>query len=151
MRSFIRKFAVAAALALAAGGVTVATAGSASASGWGCSGTEVATYPVQLGNGTVYSYVHLFWDSSTGYNCAVNVKVGSMYGTLGETRVAISECTGDTPGTCGSTVNEQVQDANFYYYAGPVRVYGQGHCITLDASTWNYDAEATYSGGPYHC
>ncbi|MGC0313198.1 hypothetical protein [Kitasatospora acidiphila] len=152
--SFTRKVAVAGALALAASGVTVATAGTASASSWGCSGTEVASYPlVRPDTGTTYSYVHLFWDSSTGYNCAVNVKVGSLYGVQTSTSVELDECAQDAPGNCTVVGNPAVDNGAYSYYAGPVRVYGQGHCIQLKADTWDQDDNlAGYNSlGGYHC
>ncbi|TQF05420.1 hypothetical protein E6W39_28275 [Kitasatospora acidiphila] len=153
MRSFMRKFAVAGALALAAGGVTVASAGSASASGWGCSGSEVASYNVVSGGGGTWSTVHLFWDSSTGYNCAVNVKASGLYGVQTITSVTIKECGGDTPSTCSNIVDTQDNTNEFYYYAGPVKVNGQGHCIELSAYTENTLGEAASysSNGGFHC
>jgi hypothetical protein len=153
MRTFMRRVAVAGAFVLAAGGVTVATAGTASASGWGCSGTEVASYPVKTPSGAVFSYAHLFWDSSTGYNCAVNVKVGSLNGVQSWTYVELDECTGDTPGYCNPVSPLHIDSGNFYNYAGPVRAYGQGHCIELEAITQDTAGNsATYgSNGGYHC
>ncbi|WP_145902798.1 hypothetical protein [Kitasatospora viridis] len=145
-----------------ASGITLASATTASAGGWGCSGTEVSGSPYLTHTtmtGAVLSYVHVFWNSSTGQNCAVNVKTGSLYGTKTLTDVTIYECAydftgsacGDYPGLPPLTSRE---DSNaFYYYAGPVSVPGSGHCIRVTADTYTPDGTdvAFFDSGAFHC
>jgi hypothetical protein len=156
MPGIIRRFAGAAAvLATVAGGLTFAAAGPASAAGWGCSGSEVSGSPYTLATGgSVYSYVHLFYDSSTGRNCAVNVKVGRFSGVASYTDVELDECAEDTPGTCTPLTKDRDWKATYQYYAGPVSVPGRGHCVRLFAETDDSIGEwyATYdSVGGFHC
>jgi hypothetical protein len=64
----IRKLAPAVAAVLAmTGAVTIADTGTASAAGWGCSGSEVSDSPYPVGDpsGEVFSYVHLYWNAGT--------------------------------------------------------------------------------------
>lgn len=156
MRALVRKLAPAAAAVLAmAGAVMVADTATASASGWGCSGSEVSgsPYPATTPSGAVFSYVHLYWDGSTGTNCAVNVKTGSLYGTPTLTEVSLRECAEDTPGGNCDQIYAQGDNQIYSYYAGPVHVPGAGHCIVLEA--WTLDAsrsnEADVFLGPFHC
>ncbi|MFE0459043.1 hypothetical protein ACFW1A_07235 [Kitasatospora sp. NPDC058965] len=157
MHSLVKKLAPAvAAVITMAGAVTVAGTSSASAAGWGCSGSEVSgsPYPTRTPSGAVFSYVHLYWDGSTGRNCAVNVKTGSLYGTPSLTEVSLSECAaGDTPGGNCEQIAADGDNNIYSYYAGPVSVPAAGHCIVLEA--WTLDAsranEADLFIGPFHC
>jgi hypothetical protein len=151
----------AAAVLTVAGGATFATAGPASAAGWGCSGNEVSDSPFSVtdGNNNVVSNVHLYYDGSTGRNCAVNVKTAQGgYGTSTYTAVTLESCNEDSPdsGRC-STYAISSDPAgggpgSYSQYAGPVRVPGNGHCIKVTA--WTTDPNGnTYSNawGPFHC
>jgi hypothetical protein len=158
MRLLVCKLApaVAAVLAMASGAMVVGAAGASATGDWGCAGSEVSgsPYPVRNSAGTIYSYVHLYWDGSTGKNCAVNVKTGSLYGPQTDTGLQLTECVEDTPTpqrTC-NPLEQPGQDDNFRYYAGPVSVDGVGHCVVVQA--WTDDTsgnEATLDVGPFHC
>ena len=161
MRDTMRRLALTAALGLAAASAaTVVTAGPASAAGWGCAGNEVSgsPYAVIAMPGGVYSYVHLFYDPSSGDNCAVNVKTGSLYGTPTLTKVKLSVCANSAPATYCSGWNlpsqEDPTDDNtlYSYYAGPVKVPGAGHCIAVYAETDRTASDyGTYWSGAFHC
>lgn len=160
MRGFMRKLAMGAALTVVGGGLTFASAGSAAAGGWGCSGTEVSDspYPVTSYNsGATLSNVHLYYNSSTGKNCAVNVKAGSLYGVSSYVNVTLYECAETTPGGDCTTLAVSADPAGggpFYqYYAGPVSVPGAGHCVRIYAATHNANDSdyGSISLGPFHC
>ncbi|BFV55032.1 hypothetical protein KCMC57_up01360 [Kitasatospora sp. CMC57] len=147
---------------LSATSVLVLPAAPASAAGWGCSGSEVSgsPYAVTTGGGAVYSYVHLYWDSSTGENCAVNVKVGRLSGTPTLTEVALTACREDSPvggGPTQCTAIEYPMDpsrSDIYYssYAGPVTVNGAGHCIMVTGITYDTNGNsAEYRSRMFHC
>ncbi|MEV8099078.1 hypothetical protein [Kitasatospora sp. NPDC085879] len=157
MRTIARRMAVAAAALIAVGGgITFSTATPAVAGGWGCSGSEVSDSPfaVKAYGGQVLSHVHLFWDSSTGRNCAVNVKAGSLYGTAGFISIRLIECREDTPGSssdCTSIENRPDGSDNYRYYAGPVSVPGSGHCIWVEGITSGPSAIGYYTSPTFHC
>ncbi|MFC0542715.1 hypothetical protein [Kutzneria chonburiensis] len=151
----MRKLAPAAAAVLAmTGAVTIADTGTASAAGWGCSGSEVSDspYPVVGPAGSVFSYVHLYWNGSTGKNCAVNVKTGALYGTPTQTEIVLYQCAADTPAAGCSATLAASDGGNFAYYAGPASIPGAGHCLVVQA--WTDDTsgnEANFARGPFHC
>ncbi|MFC0542714.1 hypothetical protein [Kutzneria chonburiensis] len=156
MRPLVRTLAPAAVAVLAmTGAAVIADTGTASAAGWGCSGSEVSDspYPVKTPSGAIFSYVHLYWDGSTGRNCAVNVKTGALYGTPSLTEVALRECSGDTPSPHCDQINVAGDNKVYSYYAGPVSVPGAGHCIMVEAWTLdaNRDNQALLDLGPFHC
>ncbi|MFE0459042.1 hypothetical protein ACFW1A_07230 [Kitasatospora sp. NPDC058965] len=162
MHAIVRRFAPAvAAVVTMAGAVTIGGAASASASGWGCSGNEVSgsPYRVSTTTGSVYSYVHLFYDPSSGNNCAVNVKTGNLYGTPTLTKVKLSVCSETAPSinSCSGwnlpSQEDPTNDTTLYsYYAGPVSVPGAGHCIAVYAETDRTASDyATYWSGAFHC
>ncbi|MGE7435366.1 hypothetical protein [Kitasatospora sp. NPDC001175] len=145
IRGTVRRLAVTAMATLTlGGGLTFATAGPAAAGGWGCSGSEVSgsPYAVKDDNGNVFSWAHLYYDSSSGQNCAVNVKVPALSGTPSWTYVHLATCAETSPGNCTSTqADDDPTDFSKRYsqYAGPVRVNAQGHCVSLWAETYDND------------
>jgi hypothetical protein len=99
-----------------------------------------------------------FYDPSSGDNCAVNVKTGSLYGTPTLTKVKLSVCANSAPATYCSGWNlpsqEDPTDDNtlYSYYAGPVKVPGAGHCIAVYAETDRTASDyGTYWSGAFHC
>ncbi|MFE0457851.1 hypothetical protein ACFW1A_01155 [Kitasatospora sp. NPDC058965] len=126
MRRALTAFA---AFALATAGVVVA-APTASAGGYGCTGNLVGSFSDKH-NGTVWGTLYVYYDSSTGDNCAVNVaNSAGYYGTSTIKNVVISECSQTSPGpVCDEIGTPQEDNKNYYDYAGPVRVHAPGHCI----------------------
>ena len=119
-------------LALLGGGLLLAPA--AQASGYGCSGNLIDNYPVTY-SGSTFGNVYLYYDSSTGKNCAVTVSNSSHgYGSSKWMVVELEKCTQtvDT-GTCSSySPAQEVKDqGNYLYQAGPVSISAAGHCILI--------------------
>ncbi|CAM5449962.1 hypothetical protein ACFYZI_18585 [Streptomyces griseorubiginosus] len=143
--------ALAATVAVIASGMVFAPA--ASAAGYGCAGSEIDTYPVKTSGGTQYATIHLFYDSSTGNNCAVTVATtAGGYGTSETTMASISECSGTTLTSCVDGAITRKADAGSYqYYAGPVSVPGAGHCILVSGSRTHNGVVAGNQYGPVHC
>ncbi|WP_143202257.1 hypothetical protein [Streptomyces sp. CB01249] len=120
-------------LAAVTGGAIVA-APSASAAGFGCPGSQIDVYPVTDANkGLVLSNIFLYYDASTGKNCASNVRT-SAGGTGTAAKISISIWADG-----GSAVTDS---GNYSQYAGPVSVYAAGKCINVKATTYA-------SGGRY--
>ncbi|NJQ00497.1 hypothetical protein [Streptomyces zingiberis] len=124
--------AIVAALSITAGFLILGPAPQAHAGGYGCSGSLVGSWPVPmkdvLTGGTYYrSDVKLYYDASTGWNCAALVKrEGPRYGEITPMSIFLfnGRCAED------NKKNNCDDDTGHYkYYAGPVKVYGKGMCI----------------------
>jgi hypothetical protein len=162
MRDTARRLAVGVAMVLSVGSGVTLPATQADAAGWGCSGTEVSgsPYDVATASGAVYSSVHLYWDGSTGTNCAVNVKTGGLYGTPTYTDVTLASCAEDGPEgadaaqcTAATSRTDPPGTGTAYgYYAGPVQVPGAGHCLVLEATTLDTNSvRARFQSRMFHC
>jgi serine/threonine protein kinase len=83
----------------------------------------------------------VYYNSSTGDNCASFQSLGSARGELKKMFVTITACKQTTSGsTCtGGLKNGSSSDSgNYYYYAGPVGVYAKGRCINASGGmVWN--------------
>jgi hypothetical protein len=136
-----RSLATLGAAAMAAGLVSVATATSASAGAYGCAGSLVWSHALKNGNNITQSNLYLYYNSSTGYNCAVNVWA-STAGTKSWITVGILSSTdgawNDDPGPYQS-------------YAGPVMTYGANRCIKVYGYTSNSTTSISYTSGWVAC
>jgi hypothetical protein len=132
----------------AALGATVVAAPSAMAtsSGGSCVGTLVNSLNLTVGNsgsGSVYGYLNVYWDGSTGENCAMVTSSSLDWGVQKPMRVSMGECEGDTVSTCNPYAVERTDGSGSYpggswgpgsgysYYAGPISVPAAGHCISV--------------------
>ncbi|MFE0457850.1 hypothetical protein ACFW1A_01150 [Kitasatospora sp. NPDC058965] len=137
-----RALSALAAAALAAAGL-VAAAPMASASGYGCSGNLIGSFSdIERNSGATWGTLYVYYDSSTGDNCAVNVaNSAGYYGTLTYKDVTLKECAETSPSvSCHptSTVADPTTPYTRYYdYAGPVRLHAPGHCIYADGTLSN--------------
>lgn len=132
MRLHTRLGAVAATV-LAASGIALAVPGTAMAGAYGCKGTFIRSIPVPT-DWKVLSDVRLYYDSSSGYSCAVNVKRGAYRDIRSE--VSIQMINGnyrDDNHRPGITFDQQ--NGKFKWYAGPIRVKGRNTTVTIWAST----------------
>jgi hypothetical protein len=141
-------------LAFAAMLVTVEASPAAAAS-WGCPGSQIDVYDVSNGS-VVYSQVHLFFSAvNGGTNCAVNVKVGSLYGASTWVGVAIQRCDSYSGGgVCqGPQIGDPPGSHVYLYYAGPVTVtQTAGKCVGLWASTDDRSGGyASFQANAVHC
>ncbi|MDX3103171.1 hypothetical protein ACIBO5_07700 [Nonomuraea angiospora] len=123
----------------------------ASAGAYGCSGSQVGSWAVPLRDlvtgGTYYrSDIKLFYDASTGWNCAVLAKRPGQARYGERTPMAIhlwnSRLTDDNVKN-----NKDSDSGRFKYYAGPVRVYGKNLCMYINALHGDHTGpEAGYNG-----
>ncbi|SOD85179.1 hypothetical protein SAMN06272765_2585 [Streptomyces sp. Ag109_G2-15] len=120
-------------------GFALITAPSASAAGYGCSGSLVDNHPIRTTENVTYGNLYLYYDSSTGYNCAVAVKNSAGgAGTASKTTVSIFRCTaGASTGDACTTDASDDDSGNYSSYAGPVKVYAPNRCIRLYANIWH--------------
>jgi hypothetical protein len=138
MRRLLRVLAT---LALVAGGLTVslvpATAADAATS---CSGNLVLTKDLMY-NQTKIGELDIWYNSSTGVNCAKMNHGGPTWGVARDTWVYIAKCRATTnTGTCEVTADDH-QEQVVQYYAGPVSVTAGSHCV--QANGWIYWDGAT--------
>lgn len=150
-----RSVSVLSALALA-GACAVAAAPAASAGSYGCAGNYVGQNAIKTSGGAVWGYVDVYWNASTGKNCAVAVaNSAGYYGTKTYKELFLYECATDTAGYSGGCVPiaQQYQGDEFYDYAGPLSVPGTGHCISVIADLHSPDdsAEAQVDSAPEFC
>ncbi|WP_406321601.1 hypothetical protein [Streptomyces sp. NBC_01637] len=125
----------------------------AHAAGYGCAGSEIDSYAVRTdsGTGTVYGYVHLYYDSSTGKNCAVNVATSAGgYGVYKPMTIILWECAASDT-NCNNPYEEDYDQGSYSQYAGPVSVTAPGHCVRV-AATIQYKGEQGWLVSPLgHC
>lgn len=116
-------------LALAIGGMAVLPATAASAQGTGvtshCSGTLIRHEPIGS-----YGHLDIYYDSSSGFNCARTVSSSSTWGERKYMEITLAVCRNSGCTNWGGTDAYFDQDyGQFKYYAGPVTVNGYGKCI----------------------
>ena len=99
--------------------------------------------------------VDLYYNSSTGYNCAWTRTTGDAYGHAQHITIGIDACSpsnrqGDQ--CTGSTAHDD-DFGNYQYYAGPAAVKAPGVCIFLIGFIdWNGQPyAATTNGIAVHC
>ena len=123
----------------------------ANAAEYGCTGSLIDTYSVKSGVGNHLSTIRLYYNSSTGYNCAANVKTAyysqfKHYASISMYNQDFREDDNNRPG-----YNNDFDAGNFQYYAGPVKVYAKGKCVTIRAVTKYYDETAIKDAVGVHC
>jgi hypothetical protein len=97
-------------------------------------GTNIETEALTTPNGFTLGYLKIYYNSANGYNCAETVSSSATYGKQKYMYVQLMVCKETSPSnTCTPiSYNPPYNDydmASYYYYAGPVGVYGAGHCI----------------------
>ncbi|MER7714588.1 hypothetical protein ABTX83_29220 [Streptomyces werraensis] len=102
-------------------------ANAAAAGAYGCSGAQINTFPVKTSSGSTWGNVYLYYDASTGRNCAVTVKTAYV-GTPSFTGIYLNV-------TGGGDYDDDAKD--YSYYAGPVSIYAAGRCISINGVVWN--------------
>ena len=123
----MKKFALALAALLTLAGL-VSLPGTASAA-TSCSGNLIDRKVVNYG-GAPIAELAVYYDSSTGQNCARMNHLGVTYNRSYRTTVFIVACTERTPGpVCHYYGAPDTQDGNYALYAGPVHVTARGRCI----------------------
>jgi hypothetical protein len=93
-------------------------------------------------SGSKVGELQIYYNSSTGDNCAYFQSLGAARGVAKKMYVSIQVCQETkSGGTCTSikTSHGSSSDSGTYsYYAGPVGVYGKGRCISsYGGMVWN--------------
>ncbi|MEU0567151.1 hypothetical protein ABZ297_17425 [Nonomuraea sp. NPDC005983] len=125
----------------------------APASAASCSGSQVDSIPVKR-SGKTYGTLKLYWNGSTGTNCARLDRVVD-YGTKSGMILQLWACAKGTPSTAAchrSSIHDE-DSGQFGQYAGPVSVKGKGKCIVVQAGVAdkNHNWANYNSQKPFHC
>ncbi|MER7368510.1 hypothetical protein ACI2LC_18740 [Nonomuraea wenchangensis] len=146
------KIGIAAAALLGASIAPLALA-AAPAQAASCSGSQINSIAVKNSSGTTYGTLKLYYNSSTGNNCAQLDRVVN-YGTKKGMILSLYACgNGWSVSKCHQDFYDIGQDSGqFGQYAGPVTVYGKGRCIQVEASVQaGNNSWANYHSPVFHC
>ncbi|MFC4007778.1 hypothetical protein ACFOY2_11120 [Nonomuraea purpurea] len=117
-----------------------------------CSGSLINTIAVKNGS-TTYGTLKLYYNSSSGNNCARLDRVVN-YGTQKGMILSLYACgSGWSVSKCHQDYYDIDQDSGqFGQYAGPVTVYGKGRCIQVQANVQAANNSwANYNSPVFHC
>jgi len=106
-----------------ASGLLVAGGTAAEAGAYGCSGKFIRSWPISA-KFVVVSDVRLYYNSSTRYSCAVNVKRKAYRGKKTQTDIEMLNQTWAEDNQ-HKGVNWDKDGGKFSQYAGPVKVRGR--------------------------
>ncbi len=76
------------------------------------------------------AFLDIFFDSSTGDNCAMMVGAGSAAGHASSIEVCLIRCKETSPGPTCTVDAEQCDSGAFHSFAGPVSIHAPGKCIS---------------------
>lgn len=93
-----------------------------------CPGTRIEHIPTPS-SASPDAFLDVFFDSSTGNNCAMMVAAGSASGHASFIDVCLIRCKETSPGPTCTPDAEQCDSGAFHFFAGPVFVHAPGHCI----------------------
>jgi hypothetical protein len=123
----VKKFAMLLAVLLTATGLVTLPATASAATN--CSGTLIDRKVVSYGGADI-AELAVYFNTSTGVNCARMNHLGVTYGQPYRTAVFIVACTETSPAAvCHYYGSPDAQDSTYSYYAGPVDVTASGRCI----------------------
>lgn len=105
-------------------------------------GSLIESDPILFGT-TKIGELDVYYNSSTGYNCAYLWHSGPSWGVSKYTDVEIVTCQQTSPSAqCSPVLSDDADGGNYAYDAGPAGVYGRGHCIS-------FNSEIEWTGGLY--
>ena len=92
-------------------------------------GNLVESHPIHDSSRHKIGELDVYYNSSTGYNCAYTQGFGVARGTSTVKGVTIYGCSNSKPASGCNSPREVTDEGNYLYYAGPVGVYAKGKCI----------------------
>ncbi|WP_199561926.1 hypothetical protein [Micromonospora deserti] len=105
--------------------VSMSSSASAATNPYTAAGVCGSGYSTIETKSSTYATVYLMWNGSNGHNCVVTLKSGAAAGSSTRTAVWLEARGGAF----------QKDDANYTWYAGPVRFYAAGTCVMFGGYT----------------
>ena len=136
---FAGTFAVVGATATSASAVTV------------CSGSQISSTKYVTYNGTRIGALKVFYNGSTGNNCAQFEHVGPAAGVTRYTSVLLQRCSQVNPGNGCTVTAQQFDEGNYSSYAGPVSVYAPNNCVRAYGEIYWAGAYRSVGSGVIGC
>ncbi|MFI6901067.1 hypothetical protein ACIBKY_07395 [Nonomuraea sp. NPDC050394] len=117
-----------------------------------CAGNRIEHLAVKTSGGTTKGHLNIYYNPSSGYNCARLDSYGSHWGRTKQMSVTLHTCKNKTSDyfSCKS-IQIANDDGHYAKYAGPVKVYGKGRCIAASAVIDAGRNEAVKVTPCYHC
>jgi hypothetical protein len=145
-----RILSVFAAFGLLAATLTLAPTAASAATG-DCSGNNIISKPLMY-NDTKIGELDVYYNASTGVNCAKMNHGGPTWGVSRDTYVYIAKCQATSPtGTC-YVMDDDFDFGSYSFYAGPVKVTAGTHCIQANGWIyWNGAERKVATGQTVHC
>ncbi len=94
-----------------------------------CSGNLVWSKNLNYG-GTKIGELDIYYNASTGVNCAKMNHGGPTWGVTRDTYVQIAKCQETSPSSTCVYAAEDHDGGQFAYYAGPATVTAGSHCVS---------------------
>jgi hypothetical protein len=114
-----------------------------------CSGSRIEH--IAMGPPT-YGYLDIYFDSSTGNNCAMAVASGAASGHASFIEVCLARCKQTSPGATCTPDEEECDAGPYHFFAGPVFVHAPGQCISAFGElTFNGVTVSAALPGASHC
>ncbi|WP_433241806.1 hypothetical protein ACQPYK_36880 [Streptosporangium sp. CA-135522] len=95
--------------------------------GTGFARVSDSSRPVKTPSGTVFGYVYLLYNRTTGFNCVTTIK-SSFVGSSTYTSARLETQTKRIKDEPAQTAVKQ-DGKGYKYYAGPVTLYAKGYCV----------------------
>lgn len=109
--------------------IAVVGTGAQSAQAAGCSGYLINRTVAKTSSGVTVGELVVYYNSSTGKNCARMNHLGPTYGVTDGTYVLLKRCANGTgPDVCWAE-DEKYSLGDYAYYAGPVEIYAPNNCV----------------------
>ena len=148
----MKKILLAALLVVVSTFSVVSFASSTASAATSCSGSLIRSQTIKNSAGTAIAYLRVYWNSSTGRNCAETRHASSTWGKSRKTAVYIVKCTQTTPTGCTETTADDYDGGYFKYYAGPVSVYSPKNCVRASGYIYTAGGSKRYvTTGPIGC
>jgi hypothetical protein len=116
-----------------------------------CPGNQIEHIPVMSGS-TTFGFLDIYFDSSTGNNCAMTTATGSASGHATFIDVCLFRCKQTSQGSACTVEVARCDPGAFHFFAGPVSVHAPGQCISAFGDiTFNGVTGSGALRGATHC